>query len=309
MTEPVENPTLRPDMAVIGVERAGGGMRLLHALGFETIATFNLTAADVTSLFGITTATSCHLVGIRGSASGRILAVETPLPPARETGLKARAVAVDVFTRRLSDVVTLGQESGAQLNGTAEYTREDGKHFAMARLITSDGVPLVVIEPTVPRPSILDLAPDLLVSEVTATMSIVADIEAVRRVWTGDTGLDVVLEYTRSERQVGEMLELPRTDTPHHIALLAPRDEPTFRFEVVELPEETVENAWNIARPLSQGAVITGFRAPDIIGALRRLGSASAPVDAPIGMIASGVATDGTPFFLHQDRDSDRVAN
>ena len=212
-------------------------------------------------------------------------------------------MAVDVFTRRLNDVVKLGQELGARLTGTAVYDREDGKHFAMARLLSSDEIPLVVIEPSVPRPSVLDAFPELLVSEVTATMSIVADVDAVVRTWTSDTGLEVVLEYTRSEAQVGEMLGLPRTATPHHIALLAPRDELMFRFELVGLPEETVESAWSVARPLSQGALITGFATPNIINALEQLGSVSAPVATPLGTLATGIAKDGTPFFLHQAED------
>lgn len=160
------------------------------------------------------------------------------------------AIALDFYVRDLDQALALASNAG-RVTGKASYRFGD-RHLSEGRVLGPDGLGVVLIESSHPRPSRLDRDPHSRVSELVGMVWVVPSVASALPFWTRDMGLEAHADAVVSEPSISRMLEL-REHVPIRLTILGAQGEPLLRLELLEFTGRPPVATSTIFMPLFQG--------------------------------------------------------
>lgn len=266
--------------AVLAVRALAPAVALLTRLGLDEVGRGELPAG----LYGgageyVDTAS-------RGSERGRVRVVEVAATGRPRTGFDAGLAALDLYSRDLSRSLSLVDVPAGQ------RVRIDLGPLVMhqVRLTGPDGLPLVLIDASSRRPSLLDTDEDALHSEAHSMVWVVPSIDDALPFWSA-AGLTTVFDAPIRSPAVCDLLGLPRRDVRVRMAMLADQPLRPMRLELFEFPDD--EGAAADPAPRA-GTAWPVFEVADLDAALALpWEQAGTPVDVAGRRVARCVAPGG----------------
>lgn len=286
-----------PDHAVVGATDVDATVAFLTALGFAVTAEDDLDTAAARGLYGLERPLRQVWLGMPGAPAGGVRVVacdETSGPP---QAFARGATALDLYTRDMDASLRTAAAAGAHCGPVGRYAAGPAA-IAEARAIGPDGLPVVFIDITQRRPSVLDRAPDRLHSEVHSIVWAVEDPEAAAAPWSA-AGLDVLADLTLRDPSIDIFLELPEPGTALRLVLLAGPDQAPARLELLAYERtRPARPSW----PLRGGLHAAALVVDDLDAALAALPAVRAadPVAVPGGRAATAVAPGGLRVELRE---------
>jgi hypothetical protein len=172
-------------------------------------------------------------VDLAAADRGRVRVVETAAAPALRGAFDSGLAALDFYSRNL--------EQSLELVGppAAPPVRIELGPLVMhqVRIDGPDATPVVLIDASSRRPSLLDHDPRALHSEAHSMVWVVPSIDEALPFWR-DAGLSVAFDLPIASPAVAELLALPRSDVPVRMAMLTDEAVRPMRLELFEFPED-----------------------------------------------------------------------
>ena len=177
--------------------------------------------------------TAGRYVDLAAAERGRVRLVEVAGEPAPRQPLDAGLAALDFYSRDLA-------RSLAQLDAAHDApVRIDLGPLVMhqVRLTGPDTLPVVLIDASSRRPSLLDTDDEALHSEAHSMVWVVPDIAEAAGFWTS-AGLALAFDIPVSSPAVAEVMRLPRPDVPVRMAMLSDDAVRPMRLELFAFPDD-----------------------------------------------------------------------
>ncbi len=245
--------TLHPTHVVIGASDLDRMVAVLQPFGFAVTARAPVAAATARALYGLDTASEQVVMHVPGVDRGWLRLVRTPWHSPPAGAFDHGPHAIDLYTRDIESSVRLADEIGASHGPIVEYA-VGPMTVKEAKAVGPDHVAVVFIQVDRRRPSVLDIDPARVHSEVHSAVWTVARADAALPFWTETAGLRVLLDATFREPAVGRLMQLPRPDSPLRLTVLADADGGAPRFELLEFPDDP-------GQPLPTGPLRGGLHA------------------------------------------------
>ena len=169
---------------------------------------------------------------------GRVRVVEVPTAGHPRHGFARGLAALDLYSRDLSRSIDV-----AGVPAEARVRIELGPLvMEQVRLTGPDGLPIVLIDASSRRPSLLDTDETALHSEAHSMVWVVPSIDEALPFWTA-AGLTTVFDLPIESPAVCDLLALPRRDVRVRMAMLADERLSPMRLELFEFPDDDGDDA------------------------------------------------------------------
>ncbi len=179
-----------PTHVVIGTIDLDTSINWWTGLGFG-ITTENTLDPDVADgLFGLAGEVEQIELRVDEAPGGAIWLVQTPRRRSREGAFEAGPYAVDLYTTDMEASLALAAELGATPVGRLDYNFDDIA-VEQVSVVGPDQSVLVFTQIGVRRPSVLDIHPEWLHSEIHAIISTVRNVETANRFWSEQMGMTI----------------------------------------------------------------------------------------------------------------------
>lgn len=215
---------------VIGATDVDATAAFFARFGFEPLSEGTLPADAAGRLFDLPGEARELELGTTGATTGRITILRTPFNPAPAVPFARGPIALDVYTTNLDD--SLEVVRAARLDhGPVGRVELGPLLLRQCRVMGPDGLPLVLVEASQRRPSVLDRDPGRLHSEVHSVVWSVDDVAAAGAFVRDHAGLTFAGPYPVGNPQVSAFMGLPREDVPIQMGLLAGAETAPVRLE------------------------------------------------------------------------------
>jgi catechol 2,3-dioxygenase-like lactoylglutathione lyase family enzyme len=294
--------TLSPTHAVIGTTDLTRTAAFLQVFGFEPSVRRPVAPDVAQALYGLDEATEEVVLSTPGAARGWLRLVRTPHGAADLGPFALGAHAIDLYGRDIDRSAAVAAAAGGRCGPIGRY-RMGPLAIDEVQATGPDHLVIVMIAVDRRRPSVLDVEPSRLFSELHAAVWTTADIDAVLPFWREQAGLQVLHDVTTSEPAVSRFMELPRPDTRLRLTVLADAEAGAPRFEFISFPDEpgAAPPVW----PLRAGLHALGIEVDDLEAAMTGLPGAQwrTGVTLPGGTRAvAGEAPGGVALELRATR-------
>jgi hypothetical protein len=205
------HPPLRlrsPDHVLLGAVDVDAHVSFWNAMGF--VETFRgIVPTPLAEAYGLPVGAIEVGLGVSGASTGGLRIVQTPHAPEPMGPWDRGPYAVDLYTRDMDRSIDAAIAAGASHRGRMVYEfgtmrLEEGKTTG------PDGVRLVFISNSTPRPSVLDTDPARLHSEVHSIVNVVESVDTFSAAWHGVAGLTVLGDATIASPGLADLMELPK---------------------------------------------------------------------------------------------------
>ena len=194
--------------------------------------------------------------------------------------------ALDIYTSDIRRAVDAISRSGWEVSPVGTVSL--GPVTMHQALVTGpEGLPIVLVESSHRRASLLDHEPDRLFSEPHSVVWCVDDRDAEAARWEAagfSKGMDLAFE----EPAVSDYLGLPRSPVPILMTMLSDEAVSPIRLELLEFPEDAGDRP---ADPTSGGIRGLAFEVTDPDETSAKLG-----LEAPIASTAGGIFVEFRPI-------------
>jgi len=294
-------PLIEPSFAVVGIVPGSGGAALLECLGFAAVTSGSFDAEAAAALFGLSAPTAFQVMRVPGARSpGYLLVVATPSAGRARRGTQTGPLGLNLFARDADALARVIDEMSVERTDIVRWGTR-GKQMADFRFTSDDGLDVVAIaysDSRDGRPSLLDIAPERMTSELTAVAWMVPDVAASRAYWEHGTGMAVVLTNEIRDPLMSALMGVDNLPGLRYANLAAP-DEATMRLEIFELLEVATSPMPN-THALTGGLHAAGLVTHDLDAAAALLGGNRAIRTTALGRLATGVAPDGVVWLLRE---------
>lgn len=214
-----------PIGAVVAVRSADDAVALLARLGLVEVGRGDLPP----ELYGA----AGGYVDTAVADRGRVRVVEVPEAGDPRAGFDHGLAALDLYSR------DLGRSLAVARVPAGPRVRIDLGPLVMeqVRLTGPDGLPLVLIDASSRRPSLLDTDDAALHSEAHSMVWVVPSIDEALPFWVA-AGLTPVFDLPIESPAVCDLLELPSRDVRVRMAMLADEGLRPMRLELFEFPDD-----------------------------------------------------------------------
>jgi catechol 2,3-dioxygenase-like lactoylglutathione lyase family enzyme len=243
-----------PTHTVIGAVDLDASIEWWTGLGFgvATENTLDPDAAD--ALFGLAGEVEQVELRVDEAPGGAIWLVQTPRLPAARGPFDAGPYAVELYTTDMEASLALSVDGGATLGGRLEYG-VGSVSMERASVAGPDGSMVMFLASSDRQPSVLDIHPEWLHSEVHSILSAVRNVDTANRFWCEQLGM--TLAEIEENLGLDTVLQLPRAVGARSTMLCDEFINP-IRYEFIEFngitPDDRVGtvSTWPLpaARPL-----------------------------------------------------------
>lgn len=189
--------------------------------------------------------------------------IPTDRPPRPVQGFDRGPRALDIYTTDVDAAVARLGAAGWRVSGPG--TLSAGPVTMRQALVDGpDGLPVVLVESTHRRTSLLDEHPDRLYSEPHSVVWAVDDLDGEAERWIS-AGWTAGPTISFSEPAVSEYLELPRSPVPIRMVMLSDAAVTPVRLELLEFPDDP---GTRIDRPAISELVVVVDDPPTVTDAL-----------------------------------------
>ena len=144
--------------------------------------------------------------------------------------------ALDLYTNDLDGVLAEAAAAGWPTSGPGTVSIGPVT-MGQAMVVGPDGLPVVLVESTHRRASLLDALPDRRVSEPHSVVWCVPDLDAEAARWQA-AGWTKGMDLAFAEPAVSDYLGLPRSPVPIRMTMLSGPDVEPIRLELLEFPDD-----------------------------------------------------------------------
>jgi catechol 2,3-dioxygenase-like lactoylglutathione lyase family enzyme len=245
-----------PTHVVIGATDLDASIDWWTGLGFGVVTENTLDPDVADALFGLAGEVEQVELRVDEAPGGAIWLVQTPRLPKPRGPFDAGPFAVDLYTTDMDASLAITADLGATPGGRLEY-RVGIRSLDKASVFGPDGLMLVFTADSERHPSVLDIHPEWLHSEMHSIVSSVRNSDTAMRFWGEQLGMRLADE-TNIESGLDILLQLPQAVRAHMISLCDEFVNP-IRNELIEFnglgPDDRVGivSTWPLpaARPLS----------------------------------------------------------
>lgn len=214
-----------PIGAVVAVGDVGAAVAFFSRLGLQETGRGSLPA----ELYG----TAGTFVDLASAPRGRVRVVQVAAPPAPRQAYEGGLAALDFYSRDLDRSLAVANAAVA-----ARVRLELGPLvMQQLRLAGPDETPIVLVDASSRRPSLLDDDEHALHSEAHSMVWVVPSIDEALPFWR-DAGLTVAFDVPICSPAIADLLDLPRPEVPVRMAMLTDDDVRPMRLELFEFPDE-----------------------------------------------------------------------
>jgi catechol 2,3-dioxygenase-like lactoylglutathione lyase family enzyme len=273
----VANPLLlgSPTHVVIGATDLDVAINWWTGLGFG-VTTENTLDSDVAdALFGLAGDVEQVELRVDEAPGGAIWLVQTPHVQSTRGPFDAGPYAVDLYTTDMDASLALAADLGAKPGGRLEYNfgnlaLEEGSVFG------PDGSMLVFIAIGDRRPSVLDIHPEWLHSEIHSIVSTVRNVDTANRFWSEQLGMTIMAD-ANLDSGLDILMKLPRAVSARMTILCDEFINP-MRYEFIEFNGVTPDDrAGSVATwPLPAARPLGCFTVADVAGSAAQMFRAGA---------------------------------
>lgn len=290
-----------PSYVTLGASHIENTARFFQTFGFVRESGTSVGGFAARELYGLPAPTTEAVLVMPGAKSGYLRLVETSMDTVEGEPFDRGPHAIDLYVRDMEAAIEVVKNTHAGIGPVAAY-KVGPMTIKECKCVGPDGLALVLIEVDKRRPSVLDLADNVLFSEVHSAVSVVESVDAAAPFWKA-AGLKVLLDATFAEPAVAEFMHLPRPDTKLRLALFADEGQLPIRLEMIEFPDPDARDAPMIdATPLRPGRFLFGFDVADVSATRAALPGARYSKICRVtgGHAVVGIAPGGVGFELRQ---------
>ncbi|MGY1604923.1 VOC family protein [Geodermatophilus sp. SYSU D00815] len=288
---------------VLGAADLFAAAAFLSVLGMQVGAAPTLDEHAARELYGLHGPARQLRLTTPGTA-GSVRLVETPHAAKPFQPLMAGPYGLDVYTTDVELSTGLARATGAYATDLVRYdvrgdVLQSREPQFETRYVGPDALSVYVSDLAACGhrfPTVLDREPDRLHSQVNMLVWVVEDLDAARRFWTEEAGLEVVVDRFEGEEGMVDLMAHPY-ETPLRVVNVADGAR-TRRIEFMQYPEARVGRRPNW--PLHGGLHAAGFRVDDLDRAVAALPSADfrSPVVVDGRRAVAAEAPGGARFEL-----------
>ena len=172
-----------------------------------------------------------------GAATAGVVVVPSQGVATRRRDYDNGVGAIDIYTTDLEVAADVAAAAGLEVGELADLSLGPVT-LRQVRVFGPDDVPVVLVDSSHRRSSILDAHPDRLFSEGHSLVCVVDDLE-VEAAWWVEFGASqgMVLDFTLPS--VSELLELPDSPVPVRMTMLSDEAVAPFRLELLEFVDRS----------------------------------------------------------------------
>jgi catechol 2,3-dioxygenase-like lactoylglutathione lyase family enzyme len=304
-------PLGTPETAVLGATDLAATVAFLSIFGCVARTAPAVGGDAAQALYGVDGPLRQVVLETPG-AVGRLRVVETPHAPQPFAPLRVGPYGLDFYASDVELSIALARATGAEATELVEYAVHGAVMLSEepqfeTRYVGPDALSVYVTDIAISGhvfPTVLDREPQRLHSEPNMLCWVVDDLDAARAFWTGEAGLEVVVDRFEGAEGMLDLMAHPYP-TPLRTVNVADADR-TRRIELMHYTEAEVDQrpSW----PLHGGLHAAGFEVDDLDAAIAALPSArfEPPCIADDGRgparAAAGSAPGGVRFELWERR-------
>jgi catechol 2,3-dioxygenase-like lactoylglutathione lyase family enzyme len=182
-----------PSHVVVGVSDLDASIDWWTGLGFGVTSENTLDPDAAEGLFGLAGEVEQVELRVDEAPGGAIWLVQTPHLQSTHGPFEAGPYALSLYTTDMDASLALGNDLGAKLGGRLAYSvgnlvLEEGSIFG------PDGSLLVFIASSDRDPSVLDIHPEWLHSEIHSIVSNVRSVDTTNRFWSDQVGMTILAD-------------------------------------------------------------------------------------------------------------------
>ena len=225
-----------PTHVVIGTTDLDMSINWWTGLGFGVTTENTLEKESALGLFGVEAEVEQVELRVDEAPGGAIWLLETPQASGAHDSFSYGPLGVDLYTTDMDASLALAADLGAQLSG-----RSNGHFgslsFEQGSVLGPDGSMVVFIAIDERSPSVLDIHPEWLHSEIHSIVSMVRSADSSKRFWGEQVGLTVMAD-TEANWRLGARVSFPQSISARTTVLCDEFLNP-IRYEFVEITNST----------------------------------------------------------------------